>query len=243
MAPYNRRVESRIERLLLELNREFYQSLAEPFADSRPKPQPGVDKELIRVQPEQSVLDLGCGHGALVLHGQGHRGPYLGLDSTPALLAQAQASVEHQAARFEQVDLAEPGWSEAVEKVDWVFCLATLHHLPGTRRRAWAGELPVCLRPETQVVVSVWNFVAEERWRQRVQAWSEVGLEDGQVDVGDYLLDWRRGGRGLRYVHHFNEDELAELATAAGCQVTATHYAGGRSGRLNLIQRWQTAVL
>jgi hypothetical protein len=63
------------------------------------------------------------------------------------------------------------------------------------------------------------------------------------VDVGDYLLDWRRGGRGLRYVHHFNEDELAELATAAICQVTATHYAGGRSGRLNLIQRWQTAVL
>jgi hypothetical protein len=32
-----------------------------------------------------------------------------------------------------------------------------------------------------------------------------VGLSANDVDPGDYLLDWRSGGEGLRYIHHFSE--------------------------------------
>jgi len=234
-------VDSRIEERLLALNREFYQNLAEPFARSRRSPQPGIGVELARVGPDLSVLDLGCGHGTLAqaLHAQGHTGRYLGLDATPALLERAAEWVEHRSASFRQADLASPGWAQQTGRFDWVFCLATLHHLPVGRQAIWAAELRLTLSGDSQVVVSVWNFLAEDGWRNRIQPWSSVGLDEGQLDPGDYLLDWRGGGHGLRYVHHFDEGELARVADWAGCRVAATHYAGSSSGRLNLIQRWQ----
>ncbi|MFN8427257.1 MAG: hypothetical protein U0X87_13510 [Anaerolineales bacterium] len=44
------------------------------------------------------------------------------------------------------------------------------------------------------------------------------GVEASEVDEGDYLLDWRSGGEGLRYVHHFTEAELGKLASASGSE-------------------------
>jgi len=59
------------------------------------------------------------------------------------------------------------------------------------------------------------------------------------VDFGDYLLDWRSGGRGLRYVHHFDEAELNALAAASRFRVQETFYADGEGGRLGLYQVWE----
>ncbi|MEP6894468.1 MAG: hypothetical protein ABI986_02555, partial [Chloroflexota bacterium] len=59
------------------------------------------------------------------------------------------------------------------------------------------------------------------------------------VDVGDYLLDWRSGGAGLRYVHHFDESELQELAEAASFQIKDMFYSDGETGNLSLYQVWK----
>ncbi len=88
-------------------------------------------------------------------------------------------------------------------------------------------------------IVSVWNFPAEPKWRQRVVAWEAIGLDAEDVEEGDALLDWRRGGRGLRYVHHFTEEELVQLGQAGGYSWIETRHAGGDSGALNRIQIWQ----
>jgi hypothetical protein len=120
-----------------------------------------------------------------------------------------------------------------------VFALAVLHHLPGQQLRiAWARELSDILPAGAEVVISVWNFSSEERYRRRIVPWSAVGLGPGDVERGDRLLDWRRGGRGLRYLHLFEGEELDELAASAGCKPEPPTYAGGASGRLNLVQRW-----
>ena len=50
---------------LLQLNREFYDSFAEAFRDSRAKTEPGFERILQRVRPGARVLDLGCGPGRL----------------------------------------------------------------------------------------------------------------------------------------------------------------------------------
>ncbi|MFP3855053.1 MAG: class I SAM-dependent methyltransferase [Anaerolineales bacterium] len=233
-----------IEHQLLSLNRGFYQTFAEPFAESRNRPQPGVEHFLSRVGSLQPVLDLGCGNGslALALWESGHRAAYLGFDNSESLLDWAREHCRHANAEFKLADLAKAGWVSQVPSIDfqWIFVLAVLHHLPGYQRRLdWAKALGTILAPQNHVVISVWNFPAEARWRDRVVPWSEIGLEEKDVETGDALLDWRRGGRGLRYVHHFNPAELAKLADEADCEVVEQQKAGGQSGQLNLLQLWR----
>ena len=69
--------------------------------------------------------------------------------------------------------------------------------------------------------------------------WERIGLTAAGVDAGDYLLDWRRGGEGLRYVHQFSEEELSTLATESGFEVAVTFYSDGEGGRLGLYQVWK----
>ena len=65
------------------------------------------------------------------------------------------------------------------------------------------------------------------------------GTRAQDVDADDYLLDWKRGGRGLRYVHHFDEAELAELAEAGKFEIIKTFYSDGENKRLGLYQIWK----
>ena len=58
------------------------------------------------------------------------------------------------------------------------------------------------------------------------------------MDPGDYLLDWRSGGQGLRYVHHFSREELGALAAAYGFEVVETFESDGEGGRLGLYGVW-----
>ena len=68
--------------------------------------------------------------------------------------------------------------------------------------------------------------------------WQAAGLQEADVDPGDYLLDWRHGGTGLRYVHHFSETELLEMADLSGFKVAETFYSDGENQRLGLYQVW-----
>jgi hypothetical protein len=59
------------------------------------------------------------------------------------------------------------------------------------------------------------------------------------VDDGDYLLDWRSGGEGLRYAHQFSAEELAGLAGQVQMKVEAEFLSDGENGRLGLYQLWR----
>ena len=59
-------------------------------------------------------------------------------------------------------------------------------------------------------------------------------MQQTAADPGDYLLDWRRGGHGLRYVHHFELDELNTLCVRAGFHVDDSFRSDGESGTLGL---------
>jgi hypothetical protein len=87
-------------------------------------------------------------------------------------------------------------------------------------------------------VHSNWQFLNSPKLKQRIQAWEKAGLSDSKVDVGDYLLDWRSGGEGQRYVHHFDSKELAGLAKQTGFEVIDQFASDGKSGDLALYQTW-----
>ena len=234
---------------LLQLNREFYDSFAEAFRDSRAPTEPGFERILKRVQPGARVLDLGCGQARLAsLLPAGCS--YTGVDYSVELLRAATGpqAADGQSAgraranvRFVQADLAGDRWPDLVrpDKVadgyDWVVLRAVLHHIPGFERRCGVVRRAAdVLGPRGLVVIANWQFLRIERLRRRLLSWEEIGLQASDVDPGDYLLDWQRNGYGVRYVHLIDEAETHQLADHAGLQIDELFFADGHTDDLTL---------
>jgi SAM-dependent methyltransferase len=236
-------MQPEIQNQLRAINQQFYQTFAGPFSATRSRLQAGVHKVLESLPATARLLDLGCGNGNLAraLYRQGHKGPYLGMDFSPTLIAETQAALEAPFT-FLQADLAMPGWDENIpdSPYDVILAFAVLHHLPGAElRRAVLQRVRAHLVPGGRFTHSNWQFLNSARLRARIQPWEQVGLTDADVDPGDYLLDWRRGGEGLRYVHHFSPEELMGLAAETGFRVLETTWSDGEGGNLGLYQVWE----
>ncbi len=232
---------------LRELNRAFYDEFAGSFADSRAATEPGVERILARVEAEDRFLDLGCGNGRVAL--QLPRGcRYVGVDFSAEILALAKARVMAsqaeaptlQASHFIAADLVADPWPELVAEIfpryDWILLRAVLHHVPGFEHRCEiVTQAASLLAPEGCLALANWQFTAIPRLRKRFLPWETIGLRpEEDVEPGDYLLDWKRDGYGLRYVHLIDEEETRRLAEAAGLRIEEMFRADGHSNDLTL---------
>ena len=231
---------------LRELNRAFYDEFAGSFADSRAATEPGVERILAHVEAGDRFLDLGCGNGRVAL--QLPRGcHYVGVDFSAEILALAKAHVMAsqaeastlQASHFIAADLVADPWLELVTEIspryDWILLRAVLHHVPGfEQRREIVAQAASLLVPEGQLALANWQFTAIPRLRKRFLPWETIGLHKEDVKPGDYLLDWKRDGYGLRYVHLIDEAETRRLAEAAGLHIEEMFRADGHSNDLTL---------
>jgi len=249
-------MNANVIRLLLNLNNQFYQTFGPDFAATRRRIQPGVWRVIKSLPVGARLLDLGCGSGALALELDRlwPTGSYLGLDSSAELLAEARAGLRAAQPggvdiRFARADLVDSGWQNlaAAQPVDIVLAFAVLHHLPGSElRRELLKQIHNLLPAGGLFIHSVWQFQHSARLMARRQAWSLVGLRDNDLEPGDTLLDWRHTlpGRpkrtGLRYVHLFTGEELAELASQTGFVQIEAFESDGEGGRLGLYQVWRT---
>jgi len=233
---------------LVELNHQFYQTFGADFSATRARLQPGVRRVLADWEGQEGILDLGCGNGNLAreLAIRGHRGPYLGLDFSLVLLGAAGPVPEGFSAQFRQRDITSPDWDAdlPVSSFDIICAFAVLHHIPGEAMRLRLLEKARrLLRPEGKIILSSWQFMSSEKFRARLQGWDKAGLSPREVDPDDYLLDWRGGGSGLRYVHHFSEAALGALAERANFRVAGSFYSDGQNRRLGLYQTWERGFL
>jgi len=234
---------------LITLNREFYEQFGAEFSATRFRLQPGVTRVIETLRGDELILDLGCGNGqfARALAERHHHAPYLGLDFSRPLLADAERQPEGFSARFIEADLTQLSVFSVqqlatlkTEHWSLITCFATLHHIPSKELRVQVIETArKLLAPKGHFVLSNWQFQNSAKLRARVQPWSRIGLADADVDEGDFLLDWRRGGEGLRYVHQFSERELGELAESCGFRVIDSFLSDGESGDLGLYQVWE----
>lgn len=216
--------------------------------------QPGVKKILAGIPQNSTILDLGCGNGELAqaLENVNFQGQYIGCDISQGLLEVARSRFSNRTNapldkyQFFQVDLAAPGWEKMIPSLpyDLALSFAVLHHLPGnelrlrvlsTLRRIFNHQN----KRHSIFIHSVWQFMNSPRLCARIQPWSLVGINEEDVDPGDFLLDWRHGGHGLRYVHLFNETELNQLANVTGFSIKDHFYSDGEGGKLGLYQVWE----
>lgn len=198
------------------LNRAFYDTFAAEFSRSRERLNPGITRALAALEAP-AVLDVGCGDGRL----RWALPPavrYLGLDFSARLIGRGAPP----GAGLALADLSAP---LPVKTAGWpgVACFAVLHHL--TDRPALMAELARVLTPGGRLALSVWQISHDARMRRKI-------VED--LGGGDYLLDWKSGGQGLRFVHEVDEAELRALAEGTGLAVLDLYRSDGRSGDLGL---------
>ena len=236
-------MDASITKQLIELNRKFYDQFGESFSATRQRLQPGVKQVLDSIQADESLLDLGCGNGFFLraLHDRGHQAALLGADFSLPLLREAEST---PGVKFKALDLMQlsavsdqlsvaGGW-------DVITMFATMHHIPSQEVRLdILHTVKKLLRSNGKFILSNWQFLNSDKLKARVQPWGRVGLSDSDVDEGDYLLDWRSGGEGLRYAHQFSEGELFGLAEQAQMKVEASFLSDGENGKLGLYQIWQ----
>jgi tRNA (uracil-5-)-methyltransferase TRM9 len=239
-------MNSAIAKQLIELNRKFYDQFGDSFSATRQRLQPGVRKIVDLIQENDSVLDLGCGNGHFLheIHQRNHKAALLGVDFSLPLLRNAEST---SGVEFREVDLTKlSAFSDQLSAVHgpWsiVSMFATLHHIPSHKIRLdILKTVKKLLQPDGKFYLSNWQFLNSEKLKARIQPWSRIGLTNEDVDEGDYLLDWRSGGEGLRYAHHFSAEELHGLAAQAGMRVSESFLSDGENGRLGLYQMWNPA--
>lgn len=235
---------------LLALNRDFYAAFAEHFAETRSVSDPALTAILPYLPSAARVLDVGCGNGrlALLLDQERLGCQYVGIDAVPELIDEARAEargLRDTKTVFEVMDVTEDDWmdklpttapADSCKRVfDCVVALAVLHHIPGFDLRARVlRNMAAALARDGYVILSTWQFLAHERMRRKIVAWDEVGIDERRLGSGDFLLDWKRGGRGVRYCHLIDEQEMGGLAGASNLTVRQTFRAGGREGDLSL---------
>jgi len=238
-------MDTHVAARLLALNRGFYQTFSVDFARTRERLQPGAARIAGRIPRETRLLDLGCGSGQLASYLLTERSPtlYMGLDLSLRLLDHARGQAVRQAehARFVCADLSARALPlRPAERFGWAFLFAVLHHLPGEELRLRVcQEVHRLLVPGGHLALSNWQFSRSDRLRRRIVPWEEVGLSAVEVDPGDALLDWRRGGRGLRYVHQIDEAERMRLCARAGFRETEHFASDGEGGNLSDYAVWE----
>lgn len=222
-------------RRLVEINSIFYETFAEPFAASRATPPPGFIRLLEFIPPNKSldILDIGCGDGRFgrFLIDHGITGGYTGIDFTQAIMEQPETFP----GRFVLRDLSMPGCLEGLGRFDLVVCLSTLQHIPGqTTRERFVKDMAATLKPGGRIFLSNWQFLESPRQSRKIRAWSQVEVDPDNLEQGDYLLAWNRGGKGVRYVNMISEKETEALAALAGLRIGTRFWSDGREGDLNL---------
>lgn len=243
-AYYNQDMQASTAKKLLDINQRFYSDFGAPFSATRQRLQPGVHKIILDMVGDERILDLGCGNGEMARYLAQHdfRGTYTGLDFSPPLLGDARDQPTGFSAFFRQADLTASDWDLAFGpgQFSLITAFAVLHHIPSVDLRLGIlKKVRRLLSPGDKFIHSNWQFLYSEKLRSRIQPWDAAGLSGADMDEGDYLLDWRGGGAGLRYVHHFSTSELNRLADATGFRILASFPSDGDGGRLGLYQVWE----
>ena len=238
-------MDSALVKRLLELNRNFYAEFSADFSGSR-------SGERLNLEPFQKylandirLLDAGCGNGRLAdaLERANFALNYFGVDGSAELIAFAEkncAALQRVRAQFRVADLTQSRWHDALRDAapfDVIASLAVLHHIPSFDLRTQVlRALHALLKPRGILVLSNWQFLNNDRLRKKIVAWENVNIDAALLEANDYLLDWKRGGVGYRYVHLLDENEIARLARASAFEIITQFYADANLNLYSILQ-------
>jgi tRNA (uracil-5-)-methyltransferase TRM9 len=237
---------------LNEINEKFYGETAEYFSASRQMSWAGWEKLVKTIKDEKlrikDVLDLGCGNGRFLkfISKEMPIESYLGIDQDEKLLEIARktirlpqlrsSSFKLRASSFDfcQCNLLSRNAPFFKQKYDLITLFGVLHHIPGQENRLKLLKTAFnSLSPSGVLTVSFWDFISEEKYRNRTTSWDKAGILSSDVEKNDFLLDWKRGVNALRYCHYADEKEIQDYIELLTPAKVTRFEADGKSGKLN----------
>ncbi len=220
---------------LIELNKCFYQEVAEHFSQTRRGGWAGWER-LIMPGEGETVLDVAGGNGRFgtFLAERGFVGEYTLMDACEPLMS----GVEHKSMVVDILGAKLQGrdWREGLagQQFDYIFCCAFLHHVPEPKwREEILAEMWEMVKPGGKLTVTLWQFMVDANIGKLIKA---------DYGGGDYLLSWKKGLESARYCHNFSEDEIEELKKKMlihGANLLDEYAADGSSHKMNRYLIWQ----
>lgn len=199
------------------------------------------------------VLDLGCGNARFAQFldlklnseqtGEYHsRFEYTGVDNSSKLLVSAQKNLKQLSVpnQLLELDLVESLThsnlsSQFNTKFELIVMFGVWHHIPGENlRQKLLAQLSSLLNPSGLLIITAWQFAQDERFMSRQIEPARADLQTDQLENQDYLLDWRRGERAIRYCHYSDLTEMEKLVSQSPLTLKQHYYADGKSEELNL---------
>lgn len=219
---------------LNQINRDFYATTAQEFDATRGRAWAGWEQLVTAINlPIASVLDVGCGNGrfgVFLAEQQTQALHYHGIDNNPKLLTFAEQTLrQYNQLRVELDEHDAILGTLPTGTYDLVTLFGVIHHVPGyAQRQDFMQGLAERVAEGGYLVFAAWRFYEQERFRKRIVPW-----EDVTVETRDYLLDWRRGERALRYCHYVDDEEHEQLIEVTGLDPILDFRADGSTGDLN----------
>lgn len=126
------------------------------------------DRDRYLLHPGESILDLGCGQGALALHFAASGMTVFGIDHSGAQMAAAEAKARAMGVPviFECADVVSWDVTHQSGRFDNVFVNAFLHHLPPGDLDLVLGKLAFVLKPGGRLYLyePLWSTAKRGFW-------------------------------------------------------------------------------
>lgn len=224
---------------LNEINKEFYNSMAQSFSQTRQAPWAGWSRILPPLEQVQNkpikVLDVGCGNGRFgqfLAANSDRQIEYTGTDNSRKLLKIARDKNPNTAGKtftFIYQDLIEELLADQVfaqgnDRYDLIVLFGVLHHIPSFElRQKLLSILTNLLNPQGLLVFAVWRFGELGRFKNKLDNPKDYNIDPSELESGDYLVDWRnttarqtaptidKKSFPVRYSHAVSNQEIKKL--------------------------------
>lgn len=201
---------------LLRKTTADYNKIAKEFSNTRNYLSPDLIELKKYAEPDDYILDLGCGNGRLSELFKDMKVRYLGGDSSSKLVEIARERYPDR----EFITLNPIKLDFTPDSFDKVFCLSVFHHIPSVEfRLVYLAEIYKVLRQGGYLILSVWNL-----WNRPNTFWKIIksGIFHPKLDMNDTFFPFRdEEGKKLadRYIHCFKKNELEKLLLESGFEI------------------------
>lgn len=217
-------MKDEIAQKILQENCAGYNRIAEKFAQTRKFPWHEFAFFKQYVHAGDQVLDAGCGSGRLYTFLKECHISYTGLDNSDELINIAKKS--YPDADFSVGDILTLPFSD--NKFNVIFCIATLHHIPGKKLREQViKEFRRVLKPGGYLIMTNWNLLNIRWWPTLVIATINKIIGENNLDWGDVQKPWKNQYGSVetkRYLHAFTKGGVKRLLQGLGFTIIKQWY-------------------
>lgn len=211
---------------LINKTRDDYNLIAEHFARTRYYIWNDIEEATKNFDlNNKKVLDLGCGNGRLYEFLTSKGVKYTGLDLSEKLIKIAKN--KYPEGSFVSGNLLNTPFKDG--EFDFIYCVATLHHIPSKELREKAiKEIYRILKPGGQIFFTNWYFWNKPNYIKQIFA-------DRKLPFGDFMMPWKKQDTSIttsRYFHAWSKFEMRLVLIKVGFKKIRI---GGFKGKIWLL--------